>query len=511
MKQYLRNLAGALIGRTTTEAPKDTWTSADSGRRVRKMQESDRGEDYGYTNLIGGSWRRDLSMSQYDRHLRICADLWRENPVAKKGVQNFRAFVAAEGFQVRSTCKDPEKRAILQARLDEHFRLANWKFKGGQRIETLAVEGEWNYAVTDPCPHTGHIRICKINPEDIKGIKPDPMDAETMVCATLNKKRIETVSDAAGNTKEVEFEELPLVRRCVRTGRLVGKLLHLPINQLTGQTRGWSDIMVVADYVDSLDLLVVGEVDRHRLMKVFSWFVKIIGADPKTYAKRKEELQKDGPPQSGDLLIGDGTEEWTTVTPSLNLQESVLFCEFLLMLIFGGLNMPQHWYSQGGDVNKATAGEMGTPVMAQVRARKELVMEFQLWEHELALFTLLDQGKLPPEIVAADLTIEVISRDPERSSYLQVGQMLTELSVALAAAVTNKWITNLDASKKFRQAAEALGLGEFQEVAELPPGASLKQAQAAITEALTRGHIEAQKPENQRFLRHTNEEFAALW
>lgn len=454
---------------------------------------------------MGGNWRRDLPTNQYDKHLRVCQELWKENPVAKKGVQNFRSFVASEGFHVRSTCKDPKKQPILQTQIDQHLRINNWKFAAGKRIETLAVEGEWDYQILTPNPITGHCRIAKVNPEDIKAINPDALDSETMVTATLCNPRTETVYQPNGTHYTIEHTELEIVRRDPITGRLKGNLLHLPINQLTGQTRGWSDLLVVADYLDSMDLLVVGEVDRHRLMKVFAWVVKISGADPKTVLKRKQELRQEGPPQSGDLLITDGSEEWDTKTPALNLQESVLFCEFLLMLIFGGLNMPQHWYSQGGDVNKATAGEMGTPVMAQVRARKELVMEFLLWEVEIALWHLYEGGFLPPEITPKDLTIEVLSQDPERNTYQAVGQMLAELGAALDLAASKNWITGSDAGKKFRQAAESLGLGQFLE--PLPSSATPEQMSAAIQESL---RLQAADREAKKITRN-NEEWSRHW
>lgn len=435
----------------------------------------------------------------------MCQELWKENPVAKKGIQNFRSFVAAEGFTVRSTCQDPKKQAILQTQIDQHLRINNWKFAAGKRIETLAVEGEWDYQIPTPNPITGHFRIAKINPEEISAIEPDGLDAETMVRATLSVPRTETVYQVDGTSYQIEHKNLEIVHRDPITGRLRGNLLHLPINQLTGQTRGWSDLLVVADYLDSLDLLNVGEVDRHRLMKVFAWVVKITGADPKTVLKRKEELRREGPPQSGDLLITDGSEEWDTKTPALNPQESVLFCEFLLMLIFGGLNMPQHWYSQGGDVNKATAGEMGTPVMSQVRARKELVMEFLLWSVELALFHLYEGGFLPPEITPLDLTIEVLSGDPERNTYNEVGKILAELGAALDLAATKQWITSADAGKKFRQAAESLGLGQFLE--PLPSAATPQQMAAQIQESI---RLQTADREAKKMAR-TNEEWSKHW
>ena len=499
-------MKNALLGRKPTPAaiptPDPVWTGRESRRN---FQESSRAEDVGYTNLIGGSWRRDLPAAQYDRHLRVCTDLWRENPVAKKGIQNIRAFVAAEGFQVKSLCKDPDKRAIIQSALDFHFRQNRWKSMGGQRIETLAVEGEWDYAITAPNPITGHVRIAKINPEEISGIQADPMDAETMHRVHFTKARREIVANADGTATEYEHDYLDVVRRDDTTGRLIGRVLHLPINQLCGQTRGWSDLMVVADYLDSLDLLVVGEVDRHRLMKVFAWIVKLTGADPKTLEARKTKLRQEGPPTSGDLLITDGTEEWETKTPALNLQESVLFCEFLLMLIFGGLNMPQHWYSQGGDVNKATAGEMGTPVMAQVRSRKELIMEFILQEHEIAIFILYQMGILPPDITPADLAIEVLSRDPERNAYNLIGKMLLELGQALQLGQAQGWVTPEDAAKKFTEAAQSLGMGEFT-----GPATTLGQAQAIVTEAIARAQGKAEK-EPEKIMRQSNEEFAIRW
>jgi hypothetical protein len=460
----------------------------------RSLKESSRVEDLGYRRLLGGSWKRgvddtlrNVESGKLLRSLKVWVDLWRENPIAKKGIGNLKAFVCSEGFQARSTCSDQEKRKIIQASINTHMNLNNWPMKTPERVETLLVEGEWNYFVTAPHPHTGHVRICRIEPESISDITCHKMDSETLDTATLAGALMEERLDDQGNVSEVEHKTLKIVRRSFQNHRLYGNLLHLGLNKLSGQRRGLGMLHVVADYLDALDEVTVSEVDRARLMKAFVWHIVMHGASPDAVEKRRQQEQENGPPAPGTTVISNETEEMRAIAPVLNLQECIAFCNYLMSICFGALWMPQHWFSQGGDVNKATAGEMGTPVYAHIRELKQLIMEFLMLELEIALFQLYNLGKFPPEIQPKDLTIEVSSRDPERTSYVAIGTMLSELGAALAAGQNAGWIEPADASRAYRQAATQLGLGEFPEPPQLDQKANfdpLGTAQEIVQEAL---------------------------
>lgn len=407
---------------------------------------------------------------EYDRHLLICQNLWKENPVAKKGIQNIRSFVASEGFRVKATSQNDEARQKVQAAINEHWRLNEWDEKTSLRVETLGVEGEWNYWVGPPNPYTGHIKISKLLPECITEIERSRTDAET-----LTKVHFAGGLEFDMGGQSFAKSEMEIVRRNHMTGRITGEVLNLGVNRLSGQTRGWSDLIVVADYLDALESLLLGEVDRAKLQRSFIWEIVLKGSDTAAREKRKATLLAEGPPEPATLIIRDESEEWNAKAPILNLQESIAFLEFLLSIIFGGLNMPQHFFSQGGDVNKATASEMGGPVWALVRDRKRSIMAFIRLEIELALQILSDRGflgGLKPE----DMTFEVISRDPERNSYNLIGSMLGELEATFAKGVEHAFLTHQDAGRSLRNACSQLGLGDFAE----PDPADIAEAKAQI-------------------------------
>src|SRR5690606_8506400 len=62
-----------------------------------------------------------------------------------------------------------------------------------------------------------------------------------------------------------------------------------------------------------------------------------------------------------------------------------------------------------------------------------------------------------------DLKFEVISRDPDRGAYDEIGEMLTSMGNALSMAVGNGWVSNNDAGATYRRLSESLGLGELSE------------------------------------------------
>lgn len=371
---------------------------------------------------------------------------------------------------MKATSQNDEARKKVQEAINTHWQLNEWEEKTSQRVETLNVEGEWDYWVGQPNRYNGHYKIHKLLPEIITEIERSRTDAET-----LTKVHFAGALEFDLGGQSFAKSEMDIVRRNFMTGRITGEVLHLGINRLSGQTRGWSDLIVVADYLDALESLLLGEVDRAKLQRSFIWEIILRGSDVKAREERKRKLLQEGPPEPASLIIRDESEEWNPKAPALNLQESIAFLEFLLSIIFGGLNMPQHFFSQGGDVNKATASEMGGPVWSLVRDRKRQIMAFLRLEVELALQILLERGFLG-NLSPADLSFEVISRDPERNSYNLIGQMLGELEATFASGVEHGFLTHQDAGRSLRNACSQLGLGDFAE----PDPADLAAAREQI-------------------------------
>lgn len=428
---------------------------------------------------------RDLEPIKQCRMRQISQYLYRSNPIAKRGVQNLCSFVTSEGFKVRATSQNEEARKKFQSWLDRWWKKNHWEKKLSKRYRTLSVEGEWLYWRA-PADAFGISKLCLILPENIRHVERCPLDAERLSRVSLRLPLEFQVGEAKYSKQHLRLAD---------DENLDGEALLFQANTLSGQTRGVSDLLVVCDWLDQLDTVLYTEVERVQFQRAYSWFVKVSSTDPngelspeaseQKLQKTKEAIQEAGPPTPGSILVHDETESWDVKAPELHLEDSVKFIQLLMHLCFGGLYMPEHYFATGGDVNKATSSNMDTPIFAVVRDRKQDLQAF------FALAIALDVRQAKRMGVLAgiddeDLTFEVVSRDPDRSSYDLIGAMLKSLGEALQLGKAEGWFSDEEAARAFRTAASGLGLGEF------PPldKDSLQQARAEVTTKL-----EQMKPE----------------
>lgn len=303
-------------------------------------------EDYGYRRLSRDD-RRDLSVVAHDRMLKMATWLMASNPIAKRGIQNTTAFVTSEGYKIRATSKDSNSQAIVQRELDKHWKLCAWEDELTQRVTSLGVEGEW--AFWAPSRANGHFELCKILPEQVDVIVRDGINAERLKTLHLVQPMRFRWDDGPWERRDA----FSLVHEDLWTDQLCGEVLYLGINRLGGQTRGWSDLLPVVDWLDQLDKTLFTEAERVAFQRAFAWDVTLKGADEAKIEARKQKIQEAGPPKPGSVNVHNDSEIWDCKSPDLKLQDSVAFIQFLMMLCFGGLNMPEHFYASGGDVNKA--------------------------------------------------------------------------------------------------------------------------------------------------------------
>jgi hypothetical protein len=317
--------------------------------------------------------------------------------------------------------------------------------------------------------------MCYLRPERIAEVEVDELDAERFHRVKLSPS-LEFV-DSEGKREfrhelSVADEECPY-----------GEVLYFQLNALVGQTRGFSDLLVVADWLDQLDTVILTEVERVQYQRAFSWFVKLTGVEPGKLLEAQARIQEDGPPGPGGVLVHNETEEWDAKSPQLHLEDSVEFIKFIMHLCFGGLYMPEHFYATGGDVNKATSANMDTPIFAVARDRKKDLKEFL----RLAISLDLKQARAMGVFAAAGMTeekcfhFEIHSKDPDRSAYDLLGEMLNTFGMAMQLGQGEGWITPVEAAQAFRMAANGMGLGDF-------PGVDLESLQKAA-----QAKLEAQK------------------
>ena len=67
------------------------------------------------------------------------------------------------------------------------------------------------------------------------------------------------------------------------------------------------------------------------------------------------------PPKPGSVRVHNDSEEWQALAPALQSVDSDTLARLFRNHILGAATIPEHWFGGGGDVNRATAGEMGDP------------------------------------------------------------------------------------------------------------------------------------------------------
>jgi len=431
---------------------------------IRRVAEADQKSDAaeysgGGVKPLGRCHLRDLTPGRHYEMQRKANLYWAKHPVVKKCIQNHRNFIAGQGIKVVATGSKTDVRAKLQKLIDRWWCLNGFDAQLAQRVETLSVEGEWIYWAPPAAPN-GMFKLAKLLPESIKDVCRDSIDAE-MLSKIEFKQPMEFLR--ADGTKHLE-DELAIVNRNWRTDRVEGEVLYLGINRLSGQTRGFSDILAVFDYVHTLDNVVFLESDRVAVQKSFAWKVKLKGSDnSEKIQARKEEILAEGPPESGEIIINNEDEDWEYISPDLNLTDTIEFVKMLQNTVLGGLHNPQHWFSEGGDVNKATSQEMGGPAFAVIRERLAEIFQFFRLALDLAIQRWVDMGLLP-DVEPEDLTYVIGSRDPEKEESRE--DSLQKITETMARAREETFITDDEAARAVRSVYSQSGLGDFP---GLPP------------------------------------------
>ena len=359
------------------------------------VQESLPGTDYtdpdiDLTAVQGGAqfFRRltqsksDLAPITHERMQEIALTLYDRNPLAKRCLELVKDFVVGEGI-VPSAKVEGVQAVIGRFWNDGQNAMA-------ARCHTFALElGLWGEQAFAAFVHerSGHVRLVSIDPRSIKAVVPDPENPDLPLALAL----------AAEQGTEARY--LKIIREdddgmlvgaqpdeTVRVGdgqhpyysppslmpgtRLVGAFFWA-VNKTQGATRGRSDLLPVADFLDLYDRLIFDEAERMSFLRAFVYDVTITGADEAALTKRAATA---APPKPGSVYYHNESEELKAVTPDLKAQDGATTADLILSLIATGVGLPKTWLNGIMDVNRASAVSMDEPSLKRLRARQQVVM-----------------------------------------------------------------------------------------------------------------------------------------
>ncbi len=405
--------------------------------------------------------QRDLPVLTARRMREISTWLWQSNLLANRLIELPVAYLLAEGVSVKVT--DTEAQAAINAFWSDPINRMDIKLP--RKVRELALFGEqcWPVFVN---PVNGHVRLGYLDPELIETVVTDPDNAEQPVGIVTRRGK-------HGKARRYRIiingpESCFSPRTCkLRAGFTDGACFYFTLNSLSTGRRGRGDLLAQADWLDAYEQFMFGELDRANFMRSFIWDVELKGATPDEVKQRTKHIHAPAP---GTVRVHNEAEVWNAVTPELKSADSSQVARLFRNHILGGATMPEHWHGGGGDVNRATASEMGEPTFKMYSMRQR---EWKYILEELATFVinrrydpsgeemLIDVFNPDPDFIPEAIFPELTTRDTTKYA-----SALQQVTVAVGLGVERGLMPELLAVKLIQSVAERLGV-EYEAETEL--------------------------------------------
>lgn len=417
--------------------------------------------EVGFRKLTGAATRELPTMTQ-DRAIEVAYWLWKTNPLARWIVEITTAFICAEGTPY-NTENEEIKKLLDDFWFDPVNRMdMNWD----NFVRELEIFGEqcWPAFVAE---QTGKVRLGYIDLANIDKVIADPENVKVKIGVIVRgtdgrpEKRYKIVLDG-----DVE-EFLSPAARMERDTMISGQCFYFNANALTNEMRGTGSLFTVADHLDAYEQFLFDSAEKYAQYNAFYYDITVEGADAETLQKERKKYQ---PPKTGEAFIHNEKVKSEAVAPRFGAMDADTAARLHRNHILGAVGIPEHWYGGGGNVNRATAGEMDAPARKlftskQERAKNmlELVFDFVIAQALAARYLTIPEDEA--------YAYEVQTPEVSEKDIVKLSTMLRDVSTSLTVAQTNNWIDREKARSAFAYFLGIIGYEyDPESIEEVEPG-----------------------------------------
>ena len=415
-------------------------------RRLKATSATD--EEAGWRRLTGKDVDRNLSPLQQDRMIEIGYWLWENNPMAKWLIEIAKDFILAEGLPYQA--KEEEVQDYLDGfwydpvnRMDLYLE---------KHIREHLIYGELCLPAF-VAKQTGRLRLGYIDTSNIEKVTTDPENVKIPIGVVLkDTPGYEKRSYRIIVPEEAEYV-LSKPAQEMRRGYTDGQCFFSAINNVTNSPRGRSELLTVADWLDNYEQFLYDTGDKWRMMNAFVWDLEVTGGDANAIKEQINNFVK----KAGSVFGHNEKVKAEAKSPTLQAPDFADGARLFRNHILGPFGYPEHWYGGGGDVNRATAVEMGTPTFKMLSSKQryfkyliESILDFQIEMGLKAKYLRMPEEKAYDyEVIVPELSVKDVGK------YATV---IGQVSTSLAVAQDRKWIDRETARKIFGVAINYLGV-----------------------------------------------------
>jgi hypothetical protein len=313
-------------------------------------------EDY-YWRRLSDNWsQKDVLPATYLDIHNQCYEAYNANPLANAIVEMGVNFVLGDGLVIAAAhpkvqklldrfWNDPDNRMNLR-----QFDLATELSLYGELFIRFFVNS-----------YSGAVKIRHIDPSLIDEIECEPEDIETIRRVHRRPISVSTSSDQPAPAIDPDMKG--------QWYSVPDEVLHFAINKVSNAKRGKSDLATLLPWLRRYKDWLIDRVRINKYKSAFLWDVKLDGADRAAIQAKLMEYSR--PPEPGSVLVHNESEQWTAVQPQISADDVAADGHAIKLMIAMGAGLPEHYLSEGGDVNRATAAEMGLPVLKRYSRRQD--------------------------------------------------------------------------------------------------------------------------------------------
>jgi hypothetical protein len=220
-------------------------------------------------------------------------------------------------------------------------------------------------------------------------------------------------------------------------GRYEGECFFFRHTGVLNSLRGKSDLLAQADWIDLHDNLLFGRVDKAILSNTLVHDITVQNASTAAELKEHVDTFKKAADKPGGVYAHNERVTHAIKVADLKEADAAVLVRTVLLHVLGSKGFPEHWFSDGGNSNKASSGE-------QTDTAHKILEELQ--EELTKIFAL-------PLTVAYDRLAEKQSIFPKRSDgavrlhpdlpkisekdISRMGQVIAQVEAGLDAAVSS--------------------------------------------------------------------------
>ncbi len=383
-------------------------------------------DDELWTRLTGDG-ERDLDTLSQERMRTVAVYLWDANVIANRIVELPIAYILGEGARLSANDE------ALQSVLDGFWRhpINAMDKKLPIKVRELSLYGEqiWPVFVNEV---SGQVQLGYIHPSRLKEVVVDPDNPDQPVGLVVTKGVMEKELRyrVVVNGPEALFTQRTQALRQAFTD---GDVFYFAVNTLSTTRRGRSDLRAPADWLDAYDQFLFGELERYNFLRAFVWDVTVAGADD---TKIREKARSIKAPTPGSVRVHNESEVWKAETPDLQAADTSNGARLFRNHVLGAASIPEHWFGGGGDVNLATAAEMGGPTykMFSMRQREIRHMLEEVGRFVIRQSILAKEGR-EPDWTDPRLKVQVVFPEMIPSDTTKYAAALSQVAAACVTSM----------------------------------------------------------------------------